>query len=81
MKMDDATRDVLKSAVVVGSWHVTADTLVPIGRLIAGGYLTASDDYEGPRLHPTDKARKMALKLKLAEYNEERGEYTHAHTT
>lgn len=75
MKMDDGMKEVLASAVIVNGWHVTADTLVAIGKLIEGGYLTAEDDYEGPRLSPTDKARKLAVKLKLVKYREDRGDY------
>ena len=77
MKIDADMQEILKSSVIVNGWHVTADTLVPVGKLIAGGYLEADDDYDGPRLRPTEKARKKALKLKLVRWDEERAEYTH----
>lgn len=78
MKFDDAMRQILRDAVIVNGWHVLASTIVPVGKLIAGGYLTAEDDYEGPRLMPTDKARKTALRLNLVQLDENGG-YTHPH--
>ena len=77
MKIDADMQEILKSAVIVNGWHVSADTLVPIGKLIAGGYLKAEDDYEGPRLIPTEKARKTALRLKLVRWDKDRAKYTH----
>lgn len=60
--MENLALRVLTDAVQVGSWHVTADTLTPIGWLIQKGYLIAEDDYEGPRLFPTNKGKRYVAR-------------------
>jgi hypothetical protein len=61
-------KEVLSSAILVGSWHVTAATLVAIGALIERGHLTAQDDdYGGPILRVTEAGIAAALSAKIVQ--------------
>ena len=56
-------------------WHVNAENLVKIARLIELGLATARDEYEGPQIFPTDAAIALAVSANLIEKDDEMGGY------